>query len=47
MSRAQLRNAMHRLKDAVCLGGADDVLIHIPTGEVFFNGESIGNLHDE
>jgi hypothetical protein len=47
MSRNQLRTAIHSLKDAAGLGGADNVVIHIPSGEVFFNGGSIGSLNDE
>ncbi len=47
MTRDQLRKAIHSLKAAIGLGGADNVQIHVPSGEVFFNGESIGNLNDE
>lgn len=47
MSSANFRRAIHSLKHGVGLGGGDDVLFHIPSGDVFFNGEYIGNLHDE
>jgi hypothetical protein len=47
MTRSQLRTAIHVLKDAANLGPSDNVLIHIPTGDAYFNGEWIGNLHDE
>ena len=47
MTRDELRRALHNLKDAIGLGGADNVEIHIPSGDVFFNGENIGNLRDE
>ncbi|MGH7155566.1 MAG: hypothetical protein ACREF3_16685 [Acetobacteraceae bacterium] len=47
MSRDQLGDAIHTIKHAAGLGGADDILIHIPTGNVFFGGEWIGNVNDE
>jgi RHS repeat-associated protein len=47
MSRAELGTAIHSLKDAAGLGGADNIIIHIPSGDAFFNGEYIGNLKDE
>lgn len=47
MSRNELSDALHSLKRAAGLGGADNVLIHLPSGDVFYNGENIGNLHDE
>ncbi|HJS86306.1 MAG TPA: hypothetical protein VJ779_12675 [Acetobacteraceae bacterium] len=45
LPRIGVGNAIHKLKDAAGLRGDDDVLIHIPSGEVYYNGESIGNLH--
>jgi hypothetical protein len=47
MSRNDFSDALHSLKKAAGLGGADNVLIHLPSGDVFYNGENIGNLHDE
>jgi hypothetical protein len=32
---------------AAGLGGADNLIIHIPSGDAFFNGEYIGDLKDE
>lgn len=47
MSSAEFRRAIHALKDAAGLGGADNVRIHVPSGDVYFNDERIGNLRDE
>jgi phage gpG-like protein len=47
MSRSDLRKAIHSLKDHAGLRGDDDVVIHIPTGNVYFGDEVIGHLHDE
>ena len=47
MSRNQLRGAIHSLKKANGLGGADNVIIHIPSGDVYFGPDFIGNLNDE
>lgn len=35
---------LHQLKEAAGLGGADNCMFDTETGEVYFNGESIGNL---
>ncbi|MGA9866249.1 MAG: hypothetical protein WBQ75_07375 [Acetobacteraceae bacterium] len=47
MSPMNFRKAIHSLKDGLGLRGDDDLLFHIPSGDVFFNGENVGNLHDE
>ncbi len=47
MTRLQLGAAIHSIKAGAGLGGSDNVLIHIPSGDVFFNGENIGNVFDE
>jgi len=47
MSRQSLGNAIESIKGANGLGGADNVQIHVATGNVFFNGEYIGNVFDE
>jgi len=47
MSRYQLRDAIHDLKDALGLRGDDDLELDVPSGDVFFYGEKVGNPHDE
>ncbi|MEO8716084.1 MAG: hypothetical protein ABI369_13825, partial [Acetobacteraceae bacterium] len=47
MTRSGFRRAIHLLKDALGLSGDDTLQIHIPSGDVWFNGELIGNLRDE
>ncbi|MGH9352156.1 MAG: RHS repeat-associated core domain-containing protein, partial [Terriglobia bacterium] len=47
MSRNQLGDAVHAIKGALGLGGADNVLLHVPSGDVYYNDEVIGNVRDE
>jgi hypothetical protein len=47
MSPSEFRRAIHSLKDGIGLSGDENVQIHIPTGDAYFNGEIVGNLHDE
>jgi hypothetical protein len=47
MSRDQLGRAIHTLKRALGLRGDDDLEMEVPPGDVFHNGEKVGNLHDE
>ncbi len=47
LSRSGLRDAVHSIKRHSGLRGDDNVIIHIPSGDVLFGDEIIGNLHDE
>lgn len=47
MTRKQLSRALHMIKDATGLGGADNVIIYLPSGDVYDGDELIGNLRDE
>jgi hypothetical protein len=47
MSKRDLSDALHSLKAAVGLRGSDNVLIEIPSGDVYYGDEKIGNLFDE
>lgn len=47
MSRRAIGRAIHRLKNGLGLRGDDNLLIEIPSGDVYFNGENVGNLGDE
>ena len=46
MDRNLFRLHPHALKDAAGLGGADEVLIDVPSGDVFHEDECIGNMFD-
>jgi hypothetical protein len=45
MDRAEFNKNLHSLKKRL-LRGNDNVIIHVPSGDVFFNGEHIGNVFD-
>lgn len=47
MRREALRKAIHQIKDHAGLGGPDNVVIRISTGDVYFRGEYLGNVHGE
>ncbi len=47
MTDIQMSDAIHRLKEGAGLRGGDNLLFHLPSGDVYFNGEIIGNLHDD
>lgn len=44
MDRNVLSERLHQMKDDVGLGGDDNVRIMIPSGDVYFGSEHIGNL---
>jgi hypothetical protein len=45
MDRAEFNKNLHSLKKRL-LRGNDNVIIHVPSGDVFFNGEHIRNVFD-
>src|SRR5579883_1586519 len=48
ISRIELRQAIHRIKDYNHLGGADEISIDLANGDVYdVNDELIGNIMDE
>lgn len=47
MSYNAIGRAIHRLKEALGLRGDENLLIEVPSGNVYFNGEIVGNLRDE
>jgi hypothetical protein len=46
MDRNVLSNALHEIKKRAGLGGADNVRIMIPSGDVYDGSEYIGNLRE-
>jgi len=46
VDRNQASRALHELKEAIGLGGADNVIIHLPSGDLYWGDECIGNLRD-
>ena len=46
MAAPEFSRNLHALKGAAGLSGSDNVIIHVPSGNVFFNGECIGNVRD-
>jgi hypothetical protein len=47
IARWRLRAALHKIKAAADLGGADRVIIYDDGSVADENGEVIGNIHDE
>jgi hypothetical protein len=47
IERWQLRAAIHKIKSAADLSGADRVIIYDDGSVADENGEPIGNIHDE
>jgi len=46
LDRRRASRVLHELKEDNSLGGDDNVLIHIPSRDVYYGEECIGNLHD-
>jgi hypothetical protein len=46
MDRIQFKENLHKLKDAHNLSGNDNVIIRVPSGDVFFGKEHLGNVCD-
>jgi hypothetical protein len=46
MDRFKFKENLHKLKDAHNLSGNDNVIIHVPSGDVFFGEEYVGNVCD-
>ena len=44
LDRRRASRILHELKEDNLLGPADNVRIHIPSGDVYFGDECIGNL---